>query len=191
MTSTFKVDLGVIKVHTITKFGDPKLNTFGDMIFWQVWILVTSHPDIQKAMHKSPPCIRTGGLKKVWIKDYAPHLYYHKYWYEDWKDCTSPVLDCDTACAREDLFAWWVVPATMTPTNFENMKGYYKRQGALRKRNFVVMGFAMKVLCQDRTFVMKCTLNALCQISLITGNQLIQNCKICCALIVCERSASW
>ena len=33
----------------------------------QIWILVRSHtsihPDIQKAMHKSPPCIRTGGLK--------------------------------------------------------------------------------------------------------------------------------
>ena len=36
------------------------------------------------------------------------------------------------------------------------------RQRALRKRNFVVMGFVMKVLWQDHTFVMKCTLNALC-----------------------------
>ena len=71
----------------------------------------------------------------------------------------------------------------MTPTNFENMQGYYNRQRALRKRNFVVMGFVMKVLWQDRTFVMKCTLNGLCLISLITGNQLIQNCKICCGLI--------
>ena len=38
------------------------------------------------------------------------------------------------------------------------------RQRALRKRNFVAMGFAMKVLWQDHTFVMKCTLNALCLI---------------------------
>ena len=36
------------------------------------------------------------------------------------------------------------------------------RQRALRKRNFVVMGFVIKVLWQDHTFVMKCTLNALC-----------------------------
>ena len=36
------------------------------------------------------------------------------------------------------------------------------RQRALRKRNFVVMGFVMKVLWQHHTFVMKCTLNALC-----------------------------
>ncbi len=37
-----------------------------------IWILVKSHPDrhtyIQKATHKSPPCMRTGGLKN-W-----PHL---------------------------------------------------------------------------------------------------------------------
>ncbi len=40
------------------------------------------------------------------------------------------------------------------------------RQRALRKRNLVVMGFVMKVLWQDHTFVMKCTLNALCLIYL-------------------------
>ncbi len=40
------------------------------------------------------------------------------------------------------------------------------RQRALRKRNFVVMGFVMKLLWQDHTFVMKCTLNALCLMGL-------------------------
>ncbi len=37
----------------------------------------------------------------------------------------------------------------------------FNGQRALRKRNFVVKGFVMKVLWQDHTFVMKCTLNAL------------------------------
>ena len=41
------------------------------------------------------------------------------------------------------------------------------RQRALRKRNFVAMGFVMKVLWQDHTFVMKCTLNALCLLSIL------------------------
>ena len=36
------------------------------------------------------------------------------------------------------------------------------RQRALKKSNFVVMGFVTKVLWQDHTFVMKCTLNVLC-----------------------------
>ncbi len=40
------------------------------------------------------------------------------------------------------------------------------RQRALRKRNFVVMEFVMKVLWQDHTFVLKCKLNALCLLSL-------------------------
>ena len=40
------------------------------------------------------------------------------------------------------------------------------RQRALKKRNFVVMGFVIKVLWQDHTFVTKCTLNALCLIFL-------------------------
>ncbi len=38
----------------------------------------------------------------------------------------------------------------------------YNRQRALRKRNCVAMGFVKKVLWRDHTFVMKCTLNALC-----------------------------
>ena len=37
----------------------------------------------------------------------------------------------------------------------------YTRQRALRKRFFILMGFVMKVLWQDHTFVMKCSLNAL------------------------------
>ena len=36
------------------------------------------------------------------------------------------------------------------------------RQRTLRKRNFVVMGFLIKALWQDYTYVPKCTLNALC-----------------------------
>ena len=43
---------------------------------------------------------------------------------------------------------------------------YDIRQRALRKGNFVVMGFVMKVLWQDHTFVMKCTLNALCLLAI-------------------------
>ncbi len=35
------------------------------------------------------------------------------------------------------------------------------RQRAFRKCSFVVMGYVMKVLWQDHTFVIKCTLNAL------------------------------
>ncbi len=38
-------------------------------------------------------------------------------------------------------------------------------KGHLRKRNFVVMGFVMKVLWQYHTFVMKHTLNALLYLS--------------------------
>ncbi len=38
----------------------------------KIWILVTSHANIQKAMHKSPPCIHTGGLKKT-LRSMHPH----------------------------------------------------------------------------------------------------------------------
>ena len=47
------------------------------------------------------------------------------------------------------------------------------RQRALRNRNLFAMGFVMKVLWQDHTFVMKCTLNALCLLSLIMYNHVI------------------
>ncbi len=36
---------------------------FYPVTFCQVWILVKSQTDIQKVMHMSPPCIRTGVLK--------------------------------------------------------------------------------------------------------------------------------
>ncbi len=68
MALTFIYDLDIINGFHHTKFAGCKSNGSEYMIFCQVtfgpvWILVTSHPDRQKAMHKSPPCIRTGGLK--------------------------------------------------------------------------------------------------------------------------------
>ncbi len=57
-TLTFRVDLEVIHVHALTKFHSPRCNGSWDMNF----VLVT---DIQKAMHMSPPCMRTGGLKNA------------------------------------------------------------------------------------------------------------------------------
>ncbi len=60
MTLTFRVYLGVTHVHDLTTFHKPRFNGFWDMNF----DLVTDiHTDIQKVMHMSPPCIRTGGLK--------------------------------------------------------------------------------------------------------------------------------
>ena len=60
MTLTLRVDLGAIHVHALTKFHGPMWNGSRDMNF----DLVTDiHTDIQNAMHMSPPCIRTGGLK--------------------------------------------------------------------------------------------------------------------------------
>ncbi len=35
--------------------------------FWLRHIHPSIHPDIQKVMHKSPPCIRKGGLKKLLV----------------------------------------------------------------------------------------------------------------------------
>ena len=75
MTLTFTYDLDINNGYHHTKFGDCRSNGSGDMNFCQVtfgpvWILVKSrqtdrHTDIQKVMHKSPLCIRTGGLKNV------------------------------------------------------------------------------------------------------------------------------
>ncbi len=42
--------------YIVVKFQAPGYNTFGDVNFF-------SSPDRQKAMHMSPPCICTGGLK--------------------------------------------------------------------------------------------------------------------------------
>ncbi len=76
MTLTFKVDLGVNHLNALATFDDPKSitfvfflkpMTFGLVTFGQVCILVKSEfwsSYRQKVIHKSPPCIRTGGLKK-------------------------------------------------------------------------------------------------------------------------------
>ncbi len=65
MTLTFRVDLKFIHVHVLTKFHNPR--RLGAMVC-EIWISVQLQTDIQKAMHMSPPCIRTGGLKNhlVW-----------------------------------------------------------------------------------------------------------------------------
>ncbi len=61
MTLIFKVDPDATKVHLNTKFRDPKSYTSSDMNFCLVNFYKVT--DRQKAMHKSPPCISTGGLK--------------------------------------------------------------------------------------------------------------------------------
>ncbi len=57
------------------------------MIFCQVWILVTSHPDIQKVVHKSPSCIRTGGLKNT---------------------MTTAVCKCMKSVRTSQVRTWWI-----------------------------------------------------------------------------------
>ncbi len=80
MTLTFTDDLDMINVHHHTKFGDPNPNGSKDMnLFLVIFFLVNYYlvtftivtdrrtdgqTDRQKAAHKSPPCISTGGLKK-------------------------------------------------------------------------------------------------------------------------------
>ncbi len=49
--------------YIVAKFWAPTYNTFWDMIFFLVWFLVKWQTDRRKAMHMSPPCICTGGLK--------------------------------------------------------------------------------------------------------------------------------
>ncbi len=76
MTLTFKVDPDGIQVHLHTKFHGPSLNTDGDMNFGQVnfgqvnfgQVNFGQVTDRRKAMHKSPLCISTGGLKKLEYK---------------------------------------------------------------------------------------------------------------------------
>ena len=59
VTLTFGIKLGVIQVHAPTNFHDLRCYSFevikltSSIFFYR-----------QKAMHKSPPCISTGGLKK-------------------------------------------------------------------------------------------------------------------------------
>ncbi len=95
MTLTFKVNFGVIHVHVLTKFHDPKLNGCWDMIFFLVifflvpfflvtFVLVNLHrrtdgqTDRQKATHKSPPCMGTGGLKKFFTLKILSII--HEHW---------------------------------------------------------------------------------------------------------------
>ncbi len=61
MTLTLKVNPAGIQVHLHTKLCDPSCNTYGDMNY----CLVNFGPvtDRRKAMHKSPLCMSTGGLK--------------------------------------------------------------------------------------------------------------------------------
>ena len=59
--------------YIVVKFQTSSYNTFWDMNFYLVWIFVKWQTDRQKVMHKSPPCIRTGGLKN--IKDTCLFVY--------------------------------------------------------------------------------------------------------------------
>ena len=65
MTFIFTRDLDIIYFHHHTKFGGPKLNAFRDMNFFLVNFgqVTDRRTDRQTVMHKSPPCISTGGLK--------------------------------------------------------------------------------------------------------------------------------
>ncbi len=65
MTLILKVDPDATKVHPHTKFRDPKSHTSRDMNFCLVNFYKVT--DRRKAMHKSPPCISTDGLKKLKI----------------------------------------------------------------------------------------------------------------------------
>ena len=68
MTLTLTFNLGDIHFHVVIKFHDPRFigswyMTFcldSSLNFGQV---TDRHTDIRNIMHKSPPCIRTGGLK--------------------------------------------------------------------------------------------------------------------------------
>ncbi len=48
----------------MANFQLPSYNTFRDMNYYLVLNFGLVTPDRQKAMHKSPPCISTGVLKK-------------------------------------------------------------------------------------------------------------------------------
>ncbi len=55
--------MGLYMFYIVVKFQTPSLDTSQDMNFLLVWIFVKLHPDGQKALHMSPPCISKGELK--------------------------------------------------------------------------------------------------------------------------------
>ncbi len=70
LTLTFIHNLDIINIHHHTKFETPKSNGLRDINFYLVifgpmnYFLVTDRQmDRRKAIHKSPPCMSTGGLK--------------------------------------------------------------------------------------------------------------------------------
>ncbi len=69
MILILEVDLGGIYLNNLTKFHDSRCNTFRDMNYCPVnfCLVILSQTDRQtdrqKAMHMSPPCMSTGGLK--------------------------------------------------------------------------------------------------------------------------------
>ena len=71
MTLNFKVGLHIIQIHPHTKFRDPRCHRYRDMNYCLVNFgpLTDGQTDRQadrwKVTHKSPPCISTGGLKKL------------------------------------------------------------------------------------------------------------------------------
>ncbi len=71
MTLTSMVDLKVIDAYTLTKFEGHMSSHSPDVNFGYVTYI---HPDIQRVMHKSPPCIRTGGLNKNYYRVYGRKL---------------------------------------------------------------------------------------------------------------------
>ena len=50
----------IIYLHAVTKFEGHMSSQSHDVNFGYITYI---HPDIQNVMHKSPSCIRTGGLK--------------------------------------------------------------------------------------------------------------------------------
>ena len=71
----------LVKLHTNRPI--PSYMTFWLVTFFLVWILVKSQTDIQTyrqiAMHMSPQCIRTGGLKKLNLMRVLVALYYTQF----------------------------------------------------------------------------------------------------------------
>ncbi len=70
MTLSFTHNLDMVLVHHYTKFGDHRSNGSWDMNFFLVTFFSSilaqtdRQTDGQKATHKSPPCMSTGGLNK-------------------------------------------------------------------------------------------------------------------------------
>ncbi len=90
MTLTSRVDLKVIHIHALTKFEDHMPSRSWDMNFGYVTYRQT---DIQKVMHKSPPCMRKGGLKNI---NLPPFLV----------DCDLQDVDTSSVSPFDKLVQW-------------------------------------------------------------------------------------